>query len=78
MSQQPADVTLVQADRGLVQDVERVDQLRPDLGRQPDALRLAAGERRRQPVERQVVQPDVVEEAQAVADLLQRLLCDVG
>jgi len=34
-----------------------------------DALRLAAGEGGREPVERQVVQADVVEELQALADL---------
>ena len=40
-------VALVQADRRLVEDVEHADQARPDLRREPDALRLAAGQRRR-------------------------------
>ena len=44
-----AVVALVQADRGLVQDVEHAHEARPDLGRQPDALRLAARERPRGP-----------------------------
>ena len=44
---QPVVVALVQADRRLVEDVEHADQLRADLRRQPDALGLAAGERRR-------------------------------
>ena len=42
-------VPLVQPDARLVEDVEHADQPRPDLGGQPDPLRLAAGERRRAP-----------------------------
>ena len=37
-------VGLVQADGGLVQDVEHAGQTRADLGGQTDALGLAAGE----------------------------------
>ncbi len=44
-------VPLVQADGGLVQDVEHPDQPRTDLGGQPDALRLPAGEGAGGPVE---------------------------
>ena len=64
-------VALVQADRGLVEDVEHAHEARPDLGREPDPLRLAAGQRRRRPLERQVADADRVEEAQALDDLLQ-------
>ena len=39
-------VALVQPDAGLVQDVEHAHEPRPDLGGQPDALGLAARERR--------------------------------
>ena len=39
-------VALVQADRRLVEDVEHADELRADLRREPQPLRLAAGERR--------------------------------
>ena len=49
-------VALVQADRGLVQDVQDAHQARADLGRQADALGLAARERLARPVERQVVE----------------------
>jgi hypothetical protein len=38
-------VALVQADRRLVEHVEHADQAGADLGGQPDALRLAAGQR---------------------------------
>ena len=57
-------VALVQTDRGLVEDVEDTDQLRADLRRQAQALRLAARQRRRGAVELQVADADVVEEGQ--------------
>ena len=62
-------VALVQADRGLVEDVEDADQARADLGREPDPLRLAARQRRRRALERQVADPDRVEEPEPLADL---------
>ena len=58
-------VALVEADRRLVEDVQDAHQRRPDLGRQPDPLGLAAGQRHARPVEGQVVEPDVDEEARA-------------
>src|SRR5262249_23705797 len=69
--QQPGVVPLVEADRRLVEDVEDADEPRADLGREPDALPLAAGERRRAAIERQVVEPDVEEEAEPRDQLLQ-------
>ena len=45
---QPGVVALVEADRGLVEDVEDADELRADLRREPEPLRLAARERSRQ------------------------------
>ena len=68
---QPLVVALVQADRGLVEDVEHAHQARADLRGQPDALGLAARERGRRAVERQVADADVVEEAQPLVDLAQ-------
>ena len=62
-------VALVQTDRGLVEDVEDADQARPDLGREPDPLRLAARERGRRALQREVADPDRVEEAQPLGDL---------
>ena len=55
-------VALVQPDRGLVEDVEDADQAGADLGREPDPLRLAARQRRRRPLQRQVADPDRDEE----------------
>jgi hypothetical protein len=43
--QQPSVVALVQADGRLVENVQHADETRPDLRRQANALRLAAGQR---------------------------------
>ena len=64
-------VALVQADRGLVEDVQHAHQRGADLGRQADALRLAAGQRRGGAVHRQVADADVLQEAQPLGDLAQ-------
>ena len=61
---QPVVVPLVQPDRRLVEHVQHADQAGADLGGQPDPLRLAAGQRRRRPVQRQVLEPDVEQEAE--------------
>ena len=68
---QPAVVALVEPDRRLVEDVEHADELRADLGREPEPLRLAAGERPRRAVEVEVPDADVVEEREPLPDLLQ-------
>ena len=73
---QPVVVPLVQADRRLVQHVEHADQAGADLGGQPDALRLAAGQGAGRPVQRQVVQADVDQEPQPGVDLLEHPLGD--
>ena len=68
---QPAVVALVQPDRRLVEDVQHADQRGADLRGQPDPLSLAARQRRRRSVHRQVPDADVVEEPQALGDLAQ-------
>jgi hypothetical protein len=68
-AEQALVVALVQADRGFVEDVHHADQAGADLAGQADALRLAAGERVGAAVERQVVEADVDQEAQALARL---------
>ena len=73
---EPLVVARVQADRRLVEHVERADERRAERRRQVDALRLAARERGRQPVERQVVEPDVAQERQPAPDLAQHLVGD--
>ena len=74
---QPVVVALVQADRRLVEDVEHADQAGADLGGEPDALRLAAGQRAGGAVEREVVEADVEQEAQPLVDLLEHPLGDL-
>ncbi len=76
--QEPPVVPLVQADGRLVQDVQHAHQSGADLGGQPDALRLAAGERARRAGEGQVAQPHVVQKAQPRVDLLEDLRGDHG
>ena len=71
-----AVVALVQADAGLVEDVEHADERRADLRGEADALRLAAGERGRGALQREVADADVVQEAQALADLLDHAAAD--
>src|SRR5450432_3650040 len=70
-------VALVESDRRLVEDVEHTHQAGSDLRREPDALRLAARQRFRGATEREIVQPDIDEKAQALADLLQDRTRDV-
>ena len=73
---EPAVVALVQPDRRLVEHVEHADEAAADLGGEPDALRLAAGERAGRPDKREVVEPDVEQEAHAGVDLLDHPLGD--
>ena len=70
-------VALVQADAGLVEDVEHACQLRADLGGQADALCLAARERSRRTVHVEVVDADVEEEMHTLVNLAQDFLGDV-
>ena len=64
-------VALVQADARLVEDIQHARQRGADLRRQPDALTFAAGQRPGGSGERQVFQPDAVQEAEPFADLLE-------
>ena len=52
------------------------DEAAADLAREPDALRLTAGERPRRPVEAQVVEADVEQELESLVDLLEDPLRD--
>jgi hypothetical protein len=74
--EQPVVVALVQPDRGFVEHVEHPDQAGPDLGGQPDPLCLATGQCPGRAVQRQVVEPDVEQEAQPRTDLLEHRRSD--
>src|SRR5262249_5162376 len=69
--EETAVVPLVEADRRLVEDVENADQARPDLGRQANPLPLAARQRPGRAVEREVLEPHGLPEAEPLANLLQ-------
>ncbi len=73
---QPLVIARVEADGRLVQHVERADQRCAQRRRQVDSLRLAARERRRQSIERQVVEADVAQERQPSFDFAQHLVRD--
>src|SRR6266516_2548831 len=64
--EQPGVVALMQADGGLVEDVEHADQAAADLGREPDALRLAARQGLCGAAERQIVKSHLVGEGKPV------------
>src|SRR5450631_758564 len=69
-------VALVEPDRWLVEDVEHAHEAAADLRGQADALRLAAAERGRAAIEGEVVEADVMQEAEPLADLLEDLPSD--
>ena len=62
-------VARVESDGRLVEDIEDSGEPRADLGREADALHLAAGEGRRRTVEREVVESDVEQELEPAHDL---------
>ena len=74
---QPLVVPLVEPDRRLVEDVQHPDQAGADLGGQPDPLRLATGQGAGRAGQGEVAEPDVEQEPQPGADLLQHPLGDV-
>ncbi len=75
--QKPRVVALVQSDRGLVQHIEHASQPRADLRGEADALAFAAAQRARGARQRQVVQADVEQERQPLADFLQHARGDL-
>ncbi len=68
---QPRRVSRVQPDRRLIEHIERAHQARSQRRRQLNALRFPARQRRRQPIQGQVVQADGVEKCQPLPNLLQ-------
>ncbi len=68
---QPAGIAAVQPDRRLVEHVACAHQARPQAGGKLDALRFAARKRRGQAVQREVLESDVVQEFEPLANLHQ-------
>jgi hypothetical protein len=71
-------IARMEADGGLIQHVESAHQMRAQRCGQLDALGLAAGKRRGQPVEREVFQADLIEKAQPLARLFENFVGDGG
>jgi hypothetical protein len=69
-------VLLVEADRGLVEDIKDAREAGADLTGETDALALAARERAAGAIEVKIVEPDIVEKAQSLVDLLEDRLGD--
>ena len=64
-------VALMKSDRWLIEDVQHADQARSDLRREPDALALAARQRARGALQREVIEAHVGEEFQALVHFLE-------
>ena len=75
---QPGGVAAMQSDRRLVQHIAGAHQPRSQAGGELNALRLAAGKRRRQTIQRQIFQTDVIQELQPLPDLDQHSFRDRG
>ncbi len=75
---QAAVVARVQADGGLIENIEHAAKLRADLRRQANALRFAAGKRRRRAVEAQVAEADSEQEIEPRGNFRQRAPGDVN
>ncbi len=65
----PLDVMGVQSDGRLVEDVGDIGERGAEVPDHLGALRLAAGERARGPVEREIAEPDLHERVQGVTEL---------
>ena len=76
--EQDGVVARMQADGGLVEHVANALQVAAELGGEADALRLAAAERGRAAVQREVVETHFFEESQAAFDFGQQVARDVG
>ena len=68
----PLDVVRVQADGRLVEDVGDVGERRAEVADHLGALRLAARQRARRPVEREVAEPDLDERVEGLAQRLEQ------
>ena len=71
-------VALVEADGGLVENVEDAAKARADLGGEADALAFAAGEGGGVAVEGEIAEADGVEELQALDDFFAEAFGDEG
>ena len=76
-TQQALVIALVQADRRLVQHVHNANQARTNLARQTNTLGFTAGKCLCRAGKCQVIQADVNEEFQTIADLFKDFFCNL-
>ncbi len=76
--EQHAVVARVQTDGGFIEDVTHAAQIGAELRGEPDALRFAAAQGRRGPVQGQIGQAHIGEEPQAGLQLGQNVTRDLG
>ena len=72
--EQPRIVALMQADAGFIEHIHDANQAGADLAGQTNALRFAARQGFGAARQGEVVEPDIVEKAKALADLFQDLV----
>ena len=75
--QQTFVIALVKADGRLIQHVHHADQTGANLACQSNTLGFAAGERFRRTGQRQIVEANVDQELEAVANLFEDFLCNL-
>ena len=66
------------SDRRFVEDVKRADQRGSQRSRKLNALGFAAGKSRREAVQRQVLEADIIQESQTGLNLQQNAFGDLG
>ena len=76
--EQTTIIALMQADAGLIKDVQHADQSRTDLCGQSDALRFTARQRFGAAIECEIIKTDIDEEAQALAYFLENRTGNTG
>ena len=61
-------ISLMQTDTRFIEDIEYIHQLRTDLSRQADTLAFPTRQRNRCPVEREIIQAYIEQEAKAALE----------
>ena len=74
--EQPRIVALVQADARFVENIKHAGQTGADLRGEPDALAFAAGQRAGGAREREIIEPDIDQELEPLADFLEHAHAD--
>src|SRR5204863_5630801 len=76
--EQPVHVARMQANRWLVENIERVNQLRAKRIGESDSLGLAAGQRARRPIHGEVAESDVAQKCHPITRFLENHFGDAA